>query len=49
MPQQGNQPTKTTKRKGSRYLLPFLFGDPNVNYPNTIYSIKVGFGFILKI
>lgn len=23
----------------------FVFGDPNVNYPNTIFTVKKGFGF----
>lgn len=26
-----------------------LFGEPNVNYPNTIMVVKNGFGFVLNI
>ena len=25
-----------------------VYGDPNVNYPNTIITLKIGFGFVVK-
>lgn len=30
-------------------MLPLFFGDPNVNYPNTVYPIQNGFLFIMLI
>ena len=37
-----------TKKAGHR-LVSCLFGEPNVNYPNSILPVGDSFGFILKL
>ena len=39
--------TGGAQRKRADICLLFFVGDPNVNYPNTVYFIKSSFAFIL--
>lgn len=40
---------KITKQKGTEQIRAFYFGDPTVNYPNTLIVLKKGFCFVLQL